>query len=206
MNRISTFTISVLLAAFAAQFTQAQCFWSQPWDKRHASHTSIVESCDVPRPFDIVAMDDFVCEEGGELNALRWWGTIYTRKQYRNRPYYIAIYADNGNCQPGQKLYEACVKPKTKFVGRDCLGDYVIQFTTRIPPFFAAPGRHYWLQISEDDAGSARQGVEDFRWSGRVPIQLCPAAQMDVAGGFRQPLFDACDEEPVDLSFIIAGI
>jgi len=199
--------LCALVAMFVAEFSYGQCIFRQPWDKRSASHSSIVRSCDQPSPMDVVAMDDFVCRDGAKMNRLRWWGVLLDKKQYKSgRSYYIAIYDDNGNCQPGDKLYETCVKPQEKYVGKDCAGNHVVMFTTKIPPFGAAPGQRYWLQISEDDSNSARPGIEDFRWSGRMPIQFCPALQMDVAGGIRQPLIDRCTQKEVDLSFIIAAL
>ena len=45
--------------------------------------------------------------------------------------------------------------------------------------------------------------MEDFRWSACRPLRLCPAAQYSPSTGFRQPLFDACDQNRVDMAFLL---
>ena len=205
---MKSFQLQVLAlsaACFAVEGALAQCIFRQPWRFHRASHESRVESCQTPIPLDRVALDDFVCEAPGVLVRLRWWGVLLTPEQAHDRPYYIAIYADNGNCQPAQRAYWACVNPRVKRVGTDCNGDPVFLFSARVPAFNLDNDVRYWLQISESDEGSARPGVEDFRWSGRRPQQLCDAVQRTAAGGFISPLLDICDQQPDDLSFALGA-
>lgn len=177
------------------------CVISQPWQPPRSSHRSRVVSCDQPFPDNLVAMDDFQCEQGGEAVRLRWWGVLLAPEQAEDRHYYIAIYEDNGNCRPDTLVYEACVKPKTQWIDVDCTGLDVYSFRARIPAFTVQAGQRYWLQISEDDSDSANPGFDDFRWSGRQPVNACPALQVDVEGQPHGPLRDACDDAVVDLSF-----
>ncbi len=177
------------------------CVISQPWQPPRSSHRSRVFSCEQPGPDNLVAMDDFRCEQGGEAVRLRWWGVLLTPAQAEDRQYYIAIYEDNGECRPETLVYEACVKPQTQLIDVDCTGLDVYAFRARIPAFTVQAGQRYWLQISEDDADSATPGADDFRWSGRRPVNLCPALQVDAQGQAHGPIRDACDDAVVDLSF-----
>lgn len=195
----------VLGAALLAAPALAQCKFSQPWTWNRMSHRSIVFSCATPAPLDQVAMDDFECEHDATIKRLQWWGVLLDPAQGDNRPYYVAIYEDDGNCRPGALVYEECVIPRVRRVGADCRQDPVFLFSTGLNGFTVSGGQRYWLQISEDDAGSARIDVDDFRWSGRVPIRLCAALQRSDAGVYRQPLLDFCFEDFVDLSFRLAG-
>ncbi len=203
MNRnVLRNAFGLVLTAFVSGAASGQCIVNQPWDLTHASHTSIVRTCGLPTPAPLVAADDFKCRAGGTLTHVRWWGTLALTAQV-GRPYYIAIRRDNGNCQPSDVLWSACVTPQAVSVGADCQGRRVFRFTAAVPPFAVVAGQKYWIQISEIDDRSARPGVEDFRWSGRQPLRLCPAAQINGAGGILQPLIDPCDGAPDDLSFVL---
>jgi hypothetical protein len=198
----------VLLASAIALLVEsalAQPLYSQPWRLHRASHSSIVESCTTPTPMDLAALDDFEVDEAGTILRVRWWGVLLVPGQRFNRPYYIAFYSDNGNCQPLNLLYEECVTPEVIRVGNDCNADPVFRLSAAIPPFAVSSNTRYWLQISEDDSGSARSGVEDFRWSGRRPQRYCPAIQRDSTGTIYTPLLDVCDNQPDDLSFALGG-
>jgi hypothetical protein len=202
-----TYTGIVLGAALALliESALAQPLYRQPWRLQRASHSSIVESCATPTPMDLVALDDFEVDESGTVLRIRWWGVLLHPGQKFERPYYIAFYSDNGNCQPLDLLYEECVIPEVKRVGTDCNPDPVFRLSAPIPPFAVSSNTRYWLQISEDDSQSARQGVEDFRWSGRRPQRYCPAIQRDATGTIYTPLLDICDNQPDDLSFALGG-
>lgn len=181
----------------------AQCVWSQPWTNYRASHQSRVISCANPAPLFRVAMDDFQCNNGGVLVRVRWWGVLLTEAQ-RDKTYYIAIYDDSA-CTPTARVYEACVTPAVRRVALDCTQARVFRFSAAVPPFTLQAGTRYWLQISEDDAGSARVGVEDFRWQGRQPQVDCQAMQKDIEGVAFGPLLDGCNNQPNDLSFELAA-
>ena len=181
---------------------QPPCVFSQPWIPDWPAYESRVRSCVNPLPVNRVAMDDFECPTSGDAVGLRWWGVLTVKAQKKMRPYYVAIY-DDDNCKPGQLLYETCVVPKVKKLIMDCTDRRVFVFAAKIPAFPVAADERYWLQISEDDAGSARPGVDDFLWSGRRPQQLCAATQMDAGGVFYCPLMDPCFGKRNDLSFEI---
>jgi len=194
--------LALAVVALMGETAFGQCTFFQPWTQNIASHSSRVRSCDQPTIVDFVAMDDFICREGGKMDRLRWWGVVFSREQALRGSYYIAIYKDNGNCEPGEQLYKACVRPRVKLAGVDCTDNFVVQFDTALAaPFPVEPGVRYWLQISEDDAASFRPGVEDFRWSGHQPIEGCEALQIDAAGNIIRPLIDRCNERPSDLAF-----
>lgn len=231
MKRV-LFTGAMLLVAASAfsQFGFNYFKVSQPWypypfpQGRWASHEARVLGCENARPMNRVAMDDWVCTRTGPIIRVDWWGTMPTAvaQIQKNRPFYIAIYGDNGNCQPrttfGQQnaqhpygaLYARCVVPDVvKFVGVDCQNQPVFFFSAPLPPgpnghFRQTAGTRYWLQVSEADRESARINVEDFRWSGHRPITPCPAVLLGLnAAG--QPVFspaiDACDGQMDDLAF-----
>lgn len=198
----------ILLASILALLVEsalAQPLYRQPWRLHRASHSSIVESCATATPIDLVALDDFEVDEAGTVLRVRWWGVLLVPGQRFNRPYYIAFYSDNGNCQPLALLYEECVTPEVIRVGTDCNADPVFRLSAAIPSFPVSSNTRYWLQISEDDSGSARPGQEDFRWSGRRPQRYCPAIQRDSTGTIYTPLLDICDNQPDDLSFALGG-
>lgn len=181
---------------------QATCVFRQPWTPPASAHRSRVQSCQNPVPANRVALDDFECNLTGDAVKLRWWGVILSPQQL-NRTYYVAFYDDDGQCNPNNLLYEACVLPQMQFVGFDCDNRRVYVFQTAIPPFAVTAGERYWLQISEDDQNSAHVGQDDFAWSGRQPVRLCNAIWQDANGEFG-PLQDACNNQFDDLSFVIA--
>ena len=204
MNR-SKYRVLILAAGIIASLSaiaQADppefCTYSQPWTPPASSFRSRVVSCQNPQPMPRAAMDDFTCDEGGALGKVRWWGVLRTQQQV-GRPYYIAIRSDN-NCQPDALLYETCVVPEVQYVNDDCLNKHVFLFSAQIQPFMVNAGERYWLEIAENDAQSAAQGQDDFRWSGHQPVEGCPALQRNAAGVFFE-LHDACNEMPSDLSF-----
>ena len=153
-------------------------------------------------------MDDFVFDQDGVLDFVRWWGEMFDPDQFfLPRQYYIAIYEDE-DCQPGALVHRECVVPSVVFVGTDCNGGFVIEFISALTGGFKVEGgKRYWLQISEDDDDSANPGaVEDFRWSGHRRIRGCDALQVDTDGNVVAPLIDPCDNEPVDLAFELRAI
>ena len=193
-------------AAVPASATSAapmdHCVYRQPWDGVHPSFPSHVRSCQQPVPARWVAMDDWHCDIDGEVRRIDWWGNVISPQQLE-RPYYIAIYADD-NCKPGALLYETCVQPKAKFVGFDCEQRRVYRFRTKVPGGFSvAAGERLWLQISADSEASVEPGAEVFRWSSRLPQRECFAAAMDDAGNLVCPLIEPCNQETVDLAFAV---
>ncbi len=191
----------------------ASTYWSFKWLQRYtwplASHESRVVSCEVPRPMDRVAMDDWVCTRTGPIVRVGWWGVLLTSAQYSKQwRYYIAIYRNvPGTCKPEQQpIYRACVRPDVlRYTGRwDCKLQRVFYFSARLPtPFRQEVNEHYWIQISESDQESARPQVEDFRWSAHRALKLCPATQFTATGNYIQPLLDACDDKEDDLAFVL---
>ncbi|MFM9959425.1 MAG: hypothetical protein ACKVZJ_15315 [Phycisphaerales bacterium] len=194
-------------------------FPSFKWDQRYtpprAVFPSRVATCG-PIPSPVVAMDDWQCTKPGPILRVDWWGWLRTPAQAQ-RPFYIAVYRENPNntCQPGaQPIYQACVVPdQVRRVAKNCQtiagtagGLPIYYLSAKLPnPFFqdgtpTAP-QHFFLQISEIDSSSVQVGVDDFCWAGRRPIQVCPALQRFAGGGIVQPLLDACDQQPDDLSF-----
>lgn len=195
---------------------------NQPWfpypfpQGRWAAHESRVFSCEDPRPLNKIALDDWVCTRTGPIIRVDWWGTMpreFATAQAQ-RPFYVAIYPDNGNCQPvlQEPLYKRCVRVDVfKFAGVDCQNRPVFYFSAALPPmpgsnqpFIQQQGRRYWLQISEADRESVRPNVEDFRWSGHRSIKGCPALQASIGsqGGITfNLLHDPCDEQRDDLAF-----
>ncbi len=182
---------------------------NQPWSatQKWASFESRVKSCTGPTPFARVAMDDWVCNETGQIKTLVWWGAVNTGAQINpNRKYYIAVYPNmvQGQCKPGTSpIQKWCLTPTSTYAGLDCQNKRVYRFKVALnPPFNQVRGRHYWLQISEADAESARPGVEDFRWSGHRPHPLkCRALQRNPAMATFTPLIDPCDNKPDELAF-----
>lgn len=206
--------VVALVALSAAAFAQASPWqWRFKWLQRYAwplsSHESRVFSCEIPRPFNRVAMDDWICTKSGPIVRIGWWGVLLTPDQYSKRwSYYIAIYRNKpGTCQPEEEpIYRACVRPDViRYTGKwDCRQQRVFYFSAQLPqPFMQRIEQHYWLQISESDKESARVDAEDFRWSAHRPENLCPAGQYSPAAGFIQPILDACDDQPNDLAFVL---
>lgn len=178
--------------------------WNQPYTWPLSSHESRVHSCEIPRPLDKVAMDDWTCPRTGLIVRVSWWGVLLHPAQFSKEwRYYIAIYRNRpGTCEPEpEPIYRACVRPDVlQYTGRwDCRQQRVFYFSAPLPTRFRQEkGQHYWLQISESDRESARIGVEDFRWSAHRDIKRCPAVQLPP---LTQPLLDACDGNPNDLAF-----
>lgn len=187
--------------------------WVQPYTPPRATFESRVQSCQTPTPFLRVAVDDWMCTKQGPLVRIDWWGWLSSPAQ-ATRPFYIAVYADN-NCQPfitNLPLCRFCVVPDVvRLVSRDCdpipgtTGTHPIYFLSAGIPVgacsqFGSPTapQHLWIQISEADQESIRPGLEDFRWAGRRPVQVCPAVQFPP---MIQPLIDPCDGQIDDLSF-----
>jgi hypothetical protein len=177
---------------------------------------SKVQTCTAPVPSPVVCMDDWLCTKPGPILRVDWWGWLRTPAQAQ-RPFYIAIYRENPDnpCQPGvQPVYQACVVPdQVRQVARNCQtvagttgGLPIYYLSAKLPNPFIQDGtptapQHFFLQISEIDAQSVQVGVDDFCWAGRRPIQVCSALQRVASGGVIQPILDACDQMPDDLSF-----
>lgn len=203
---MSVMTLLILTVSAWAQLPVS--YWSFKWNQPYtwplASHESRVHSCDIPRPLDKVAMDDWICTRTGPIVRVSWWGVLLTGAQFSKQwRYYIAIYRNKpGTCEPEpEPIYRACVRPDVlRYTGRwDCKQQRVFFFSALLPtPFRQEREQHYWIQISESDRESARVGVEDFRWSAHREIKLCPAAQLPP---FTQPILDACDNGADDLAF-----
>jgi len=197
-------------------------FPSFKWDQRYtpprSTFTSRVVTCTAPQPSPVVAIDDWQCTKTGPIVRIGWWGWLSTTAQSQ-RPFYIAIYREDptNQCRPiMQPIYQACVVPdQVKLVSKSCefvpgtnLQRPIYYLSAKLPTPFTQSGtaanpQHLFLQISEIDSQSVQpNNIEDFRWAGRRPIQVCPAMQFGgAAGGFIQPLLDACDQQPDDLSF-----
>lgn len=195
-------------------------FPSFKWDQRYtpprATFTSRVFTCQQPSPSPTIAIDDWLCMKPGPILRIGWWGWLSSTAQAQ-RPFYIAIYRQdpNNQCRPLQPpIYRTCVVPdQVKLVSKSC--EFVpgtnqqrpiYYLSAKLNPPFTQDGtptnpQHYFLQISEVDENSVQFGVEDFRWAGRRPIQVCNAMQFTPAVGFVQPLLDACDQKEDDLSF-----
>lgn len=205
MFNIKSLILSTLVVAMSSSATMAAVNYVQRWTQQRTSHQSIVVSCDNPMPINLVAMDDFVPAEDGVIDAVAFWGEVLVQAQLQQgRGYYVAIYEDNGNCGPGELVYKDCISPRVRFAGFDCNQRRVYLFRSPLSPFAVNGGQRYWLQISEDDSRSAREGgQQDWRWSGRRPIIGCDALQRDAAGNIFSPLLDGCDQMPVDLSFAL---
>ncbi len=195
---LRNYLISAFVLCFVVEAAWAQCVYRQPWRARRSSHVSAVVQCEVPRPMPRMVFDDFVCEEDGFIERIRWWGTVSDPEQL-NRTYVITFWRDDQECGTLERVYEACVRPTARLVGPDCTEERVYVFSTCIPPFLAIIGPH-WVSIAEDDERSIQPNEVDFRWSGRREIRRCPAFSRD-ANGNRFPLFDNCDEERNDVSF-----
>jgi hypothetical protein len=181
--------------------------WVQPWTPKLPAWESVVYSCDYPKPYKMVAADDFIFEDF-ELPVanINWWGVVSDAAQL-NRTYHITIYKDNGRCQPAfdSIVWEDCVKPDAKYQGGDCQGNKVWKFFSAVPfwhPLNVGPG-HFWIQISESDVDSVNPDKPDFWWSSHQPVEKCPALQWDSSFNIIQPLIDPCNQRKDDLAFEI---
>jgi hypothetical protein len=181
------------------------CIIRQPWTYNRPPYQSRVVSCDNPMPEPKIALDDFVCEEGATLVRLRWWGWLSNVAQGQ-RDFYIAIYLDNGNCQPQfPAIAEWCIAPENPpvFVGNDCqaVPRPVYRMTVGLPGGFVAnAGQRYWLQISEDDSTSLTPNQDDFRWSAHRPENVPTCWALEYPPLALLPL-DVCDNQRNELAF-----
>ncbi len=170
----------------------------------------------LPVPLNRLAFDDFKCDATGKITWVRWWGIVVpdTNLAQLTKRYYVAIWGVTQGpcpdipgefCDVGQLLGSWCVTPTTKYAGKDCLDRKVYRFTASLPSpplFVQTAGTHYWLSIAEIDDESVNPGVEDFRWSSREPVTLCPAEQVTAGGIFVCPIGDDCPTPPpCDLTF-----
>ncbi|OJU65430.1 MAG: hypothetical protein BGO01_16360 [Armatimonadetes bacterium 55-13] len=196
-----------LFAAMAISAISLGKGYIQDWTPKLPPWASIVYSCDKPVPYRLVAADDFTLDFELPVTNINWWGVVTTKEQL-SRPYYIAIYKENGNCQPAWTsiIWSDCVKPyQAELAGEDCKGNRVWKFYSNVPifnPLTLGPG-HYWLQISESDKDSYKPGAVDFWWSSHQQFVKCPALQMDSLGNIFQPLIDPCNQKIDDLAFEI---
>lgn len=208
---LKSLTLTIALTATAAG-AYSQVFYAQPYTVPQASFESRVQNCGSPFPVNRVAMDDFVIPAGAQfvLNRIYWWGTLSSAAQAQ-RPYLVALYRDN-NCLPwlnfgmatAGAFYLACVVPdQVGAAGVDCQGKTVYRFSAPVPPVVLGGGLHAWIQISEVDSLSIRPGKVDFKWSGRRPIQFCPARRWILPATLGK-LKDPCDLMFDDLSFALS--
>jgi len=211
---------SKLIAALAVLGLAAPAFAqkAQPWKQPWGSVESRIQFCPTggpPTPMPRMAFDDFVCDNTGPISWLYWWGVVLDPAQLQQKPFYIAIHANQQSicpplstsdpCGPGARLAFWCVIPTWKYVGLDCQQRRVYRFRAKLSPVFTqVAGTHYWLTIAEVDQASARVGVEDFRWSGfrkstADPHNHCPAQFFPTVAATCR-IFDTCQQE-TDLSF-----
>jgi hypothetical protein len=209
MFRSVSLTAAAILAAVAAAPAHGLILvwkWYQPWTPPRASHHSVVQNCaGAAVPFAPIALDDWICGQSGPIVRVRWWGTLDTTQTLVGpSQFYIAIWSHSATaCLPSARVYSACVNPTKVRVGTDCENRPVYRMSALLPsPFTQTAGTHYWIQISEVDAGSPRLGVPDWKWSAHRPLRECDAVQF--AGGvFTQPILDPCDALKNDLAFWI---
>ncbi|MBX3119494.1 MAG: hypothetical protein KF784_10535 [Fimbriimonadaceae bacterium] len=195
--------VVLMIAVMTASGALSQV-WSQPWTRPLASWESVVRSCDNPKPYKLVALDDFYIINDVLVSTIVYWGTVSSDAQL-GRPMYYAVYKDNGNCQPDMNalVWSDCLKPYWEFVDGDCTGQKVFRFKQPLNPwnYLYPGGAKLWLQISEDDAESAHPDRPDFAWSAHQRVNLCPAVQVDYNGMIYQPLIDPCNGRKDDLAF-----
>jgi hypothetical protein len=199
-------SLSLACLSLTAATGQAQVLkFNQPWTPRLPAFESRVFSCANPQPMARAAMDDWVCPQSGPIIRVAWWGTLFAPAQGQ-RPFFVAIYPDNGNCQPvlSQPLLRTCVRPDVVRVGPvDCQNRTVYYLSAPFPAgvaFTQVAGTRYWLQISEADAESIRPQLEDFRWSGHRAVNGCRAVQFGAPAVVPLPP-DPCDDHTDDLAF-----
>jgi hypothetical protein len=197
-----------LTAAFAmlAGAAHAQLLYSQKYTPRQASFTSRVTNCAEHRPYPKIALDDWKAGVNSPVTKIVWWGVL-TNTAQAQKPFFVAIYKDNGAGKPvlTSMIAQKCVVPAaTPTTMVDCQGRKIWMFTAKFPVgwFNQTAGIKYWLQVSESDKESAKVLSEDFRWSGRRPILNSPAVQFSASGVFNT-LVDLCDQLRDDLSFEI---
>jgi hypothetical protein len=179
--------------------------WIQPWTPRLPAWESVVYSCDYPKPYRLIAADDFVLDYELPVTNINWWGVVSDPDQLK-RTYHIVIYKESGLCQPAWKsiVWQGCIKPyDAPLQGIDCLGNRVFKLFSNVPfwnPLTVGPG-HYWIQISESDVDSVKPDATDFWWSSHQPVVRCPALQADSSYNIFQPLIDPCNQRKDDLAF-----
>lgn len=195
--------IVTLSLAIASSFALCQQ-WSQPWTYNLPSWLSVVRSCDNPKPFKLIALDDFQIPNDTVVTTIVYWGTVTDFAQL-GRPMYYAVYKDNGACQPDMNalVWRDCLKPDWEYVAPDCMGRRVFRFKQGLNIFnlLYHGGEKLWLQISEDDEESSRPGAPQFGWSSHQKVNLCPAVQVDYNSVIYQPLIDPCNGAKDDLAF-----
>lgn len=197
----------VLLAAMALTSLSFGKGISQPWTPKLPAWESVVYSCESPKPYKLIAADDFILDYDLPVTNINWWGVVTDASQL-TRPYHIAIYKDAGNCQPAWDsiVWSGCIKPyDAPYAGPDCQGNKVWHFMSNVPswnPLTLGPG-HYWIQISENDLESYKRDQPDFWWSSHEEVVKCPALQQDSVGNIFQPLIDPCTRHKDDLAFEI---
>jgi len=201
-------TVGLTLAfAMLGGAASAQLLYSQPYTPKQSSFESRVGNCAEHRPFKRQALDDWIATVNSPVTKIEWWGTL-TNPAQASKMFFVAIYKhDPATNKPamGSLIAQRCVVPQAVYVGTDCKGMRVFKFTAKFAVgwFNQTAGQHYWLNVSESDKESAKQLVEDFRWSGRRPIKNAPAVQFTSAGTFIPSLVDVCDNLRDDLSFNI---
>ncbi len=207
MKRALLSAAIVLTVAGAVPEAWSDCIIRQRWTFNRPPYQSRVVSCDNPTPEPKIALDDFICQEGSTLVRLTWWGWLSNAAQGQ-RNFYVAIYLDNGNCQPVPgPIAQWCIAPQNPpvLVGNDCqaVPRPVYRMTVQLPGgFLANGGQRYWLQISEDDSNSLTQNQDDFRWSAHRPTDppVCWAVQ---AWPVVQLPLDVCDNQQNELAFVL---
>jgi hypothetical protein len=209
--------MALLGGAVSSAFGQK---YHQPYVQPLGAHESRVISCPNPVPAQgwRIAADDFVCPNNATIVRVCWYGVVSGPAQLNPPPpgqpprrYLVRFWSnDPQNCKPDVVLFTACVKPGNMLVSNDCVNRNVYAFSAPLPtPGFAAMANtRYWLQISEIDALSANQNVEDFRWSGHhpqgAPHVFCPAVQRTSAGNYLCPIGDDCPQpNEDDLAFCL---
>ncbi|MEW6249373.1 MAG: hypothetical protein AB1716_01905 [Planctomycetota bacterium] len=183
--------------------------YSQPWNCQLCNYESRVDNCTNANPLNKVALDDWVCPQSNSIHRITWWGWIFPGQGQRQ--FLIAIFNDNGNCQPNLAagpIFQDCVTPTSVVpVGAACLA-CPNKPTRRLSaplntPFNQEQGVRYWLQISEDDQASVRPGLEDFRWSGHLPVQGCNAVESPPLAVLPN---DPCWNGNTDLAFKLSTL
>jgi hypothetical protein len=218
LSNVAVLTCALLFVLAPSVFAQK---FSQPYTIPRGAHESRVVSCSNPNPQTSwkIAADDFVCPTASTIVRVCWFGVVSSPAQLNPPPagalprrYVIRIYNQLPTiCKPNNVLFTQCVIPSNTTWSTDCLGRVVYRFSAPLSPGFpAAANTKYWLQVSEEDARSATQNAEDFRWSGHrpsttIPHNLCPAVQrLGPAPTWICPISDDCPN-PVedDLAFCL---
>lgn len=198
LNKLAT----LLVLSAGATLSQAQ--FAQEYDKDLGSFASVVKNFANPRPEPEACADDFAFADDYVVNHFKWWGTVSNPLQLA-RPYYIAIYLDNG-CRPGAKVYETAAIPTTAVFAKDCTGATVYSFLVTLGAPLNIPAGHYWFRVAEMDDNSFAVGAVDFQWSGKRPRWGCRAGYHTWAPlTWNRPLIDPCDGLEDDLAFCVLG-